>query len=132
VPAFLRRGSPPDKFYLRIGDEFDIPGTRLCRSLVRLKSFYGPDLLLTSIEPPISAAEHGGVEELRQVVLRSQYRGDSMFPPKRWPVAVLIFRLEGPLNEEVEVGPDEVRLIGAGEVFATRIESDKGAIVPSE
>jgi len=132
VPPSFRRASPPDEFYLRLGDEFDIPWTRRCRSVVRLKSCYGPDLLLTSIDPPISAADYGGEEELCQVVLRSQFRGESLFPPKHWPVSVLVFRLKWPFSGQVEVGPEEVRLIGAGEVFATRIEADKGAIVPSE
>lgn len=78
----------PD-FYLVSSEGHIVGEPRMCFVLQRVQYSTRKDCLLIHIFPPIDD-DRLGSGEIDTVVLASRFKGDSLFPPNRWPLEVYI------------------------------------------
>lgn len=91
----------PD-FYLVSSEGPLIGQLRLCFILQRVQYATRKDCLLISISPPIDGRRYSR-GDIDNVVLASRFKGDTLFPPNRWPLDVYVLRFSGTDTQERKV-----------------------------
>jgi hypothetical protein len=111
----------PD-FYLSSSEHRgDLARVRGVRRGPRLAGPHDAEYLLASVEPPIIGQQFGlGGKDIDLVVLSPHYEGDSLFPVRRYPLHVYIYRMQNADAAKKErLDAKDVELIAWGEVYST-------------
>ncbi len=112
-------GLLPD-FYLgstEINSPFE---PRKCFILKKLKSEWGPDLLLVKLVPPIFPAPFRGGSsiELEEVIVQPRLSGTTIDPVNHWPLPVHIYRfINDRIGDSGMVHRDDVKEGFWGELY---------------
>lgn len=108
-------------FYLASTEGYDLQQPRRCERLGRLNSDTRSDLLLVRVDPPIIGQKYGlGSRDIHTVVLAARHRGESLFPIRKWPVAVHVARLliDTPLKS-AKVREADLQVLAWAEIYPT-------------
>lgn len=89
--------------------------------VTRLAGDKRDDYMLIRIDPPLIGQKYGrGGQDIDQVILAARFKGDTLFPPKKWPVYVHVAR---PLIDNPErrrrISDSELEEIAWAELYKT-------------
>jgi hypothetical protein len=115
----------PD-FYLTSSDSDTFEEPRKCFQIKRLCSETRDDLMLIRIDPPLIGQPYGlGGEDIYKMIIVTRHQGETLYPIKRWPVFVHVFRiLSGDLEARDVIKNKDLKSIAWAELH----ESEEAAI----
>jgi len=90
----------------------------MCFVLRQVQCGSRKDCLLVNIYPAIAGQRYGlGENEIDKVVLATRFKGDSLFPPNRWPLEVYVLRLLVDDNERQTFENEELSNMAWAEIY---------------
>ena len=112
----------PD-FFLSAAAEMsgDLAALRACWIKGRMRGDVRDDHMLIEVEPPVIGQTYGlGGEDIANLVLSAHYRGDRLFPVKKWPCHVYVTRIvDQSVTKTLTFTRGQLELIGWGMIFRT-------------
>jgi hypothetical protein len=108
-------------FFLASSEGYRLTEPRSCKRIKRVRSDNRDDLLLVKVEPPLIGQVYGlGERNIDTLLVATRYKGDTLFPIKRWPVFVHVARLliENPERRQ-KIHDNEFESIGWAELYRT-------------
>ncbi|MGC2594454.1 MAG: hypothetical protein WA425_21305, partial [Xanthobacteraceae bacterium] len=115
----------PEFFMSTAGEYQPLAAPRACWKLARLRDEVRDDYMLIAIEPVLDGQRFGlGATEIKQLIISTRVRGQTLFPISQWPAFVYVARI---LNDTVLTSQaftrEQVELIAWGALFRTRSEA---------
>ena len=109
----------PD-FYLSSSEGHIVGEPRMCFVLQRIRYATRSDCLLINISPPIDGRRYD-CAEIDKVIIATRFKGDSLFPPNRWPLDVYVLRFAvADVTERDSYETGELINFAWGEIYQKR------------
>ena len=116
------------EFYLTSSDNLGFETPRKCHFLKRLRSQVRDNLMLISIDPPLIGQKYGlGGKDIREIMITHRFKGDSLFPIKKFPIYVHILRIlnDNKIKNNEVLNEEDFELTAWGEIYATYDDAKK-------
>ena len=112
-------GDKEPDFYLASSEGYDLEEPRRCWRIKRMTTETRKDLLLIRIDPPLIGQKYGlGDRDIDVVLVAGRYKGESLFPIKKWPVFIHVARLLIDNSQErSSLRDDEFESIALAELY---------------
>jgi hypothetical protein len=113
----------PD-FFLASREGHILGEPRMCFRVKRVQYGNRDDCLLVHLEPSLDGRNYGiaGIQ-INKIVLATRFKGDTLFPPTRWPLEVYILRIAVNDTERLNTFKNEELINMAwGEIYKNKEE----------
>jgi hypothetical protein len=110
-------------FFMTSSEDSRLKPIRKCYIVKRFRAEKRDDYLLVEISPPLDINSYGiQGNPLNKLVLASRHKGVSLFPIKKWPVAVYVLQalIENPEQHDV-LRKEEMALLGWAEIYDSQL-----------
>jgi len=85
----------------------------------------GRDYLWIQVDPPVIGQPYDqGQQDIRDLLLRPHFEGDSLFPITRFPLPVYIFRVLSDAFTGEIMTPEALELAAWGEIYETKEDAE--------
>lgn len=107
-------------FYLTtVGECYALTEPRKCHFVNRVQGYNRDDYMLVKIDPVLSGQSFGlGGEDIEFLILSTVFKGETLFPIQKWPVAIYVARIKDKsifTSLTFEIG--QVDLIAKGSIY---------------
>ncbi len=111
----------PD-FYLASSEGHIQGGPRSCFQVKRIRYGNRDNCLLVHLEPSLDGRNYGVAGKvINEVVLATRFKGDTLFPPNRWPLDVYILRIaKGEMEDYDTFDTQELVNMAWGELYRNK------------
>lgn len=99
----------------------DMEVPRACRAKGRLRDGVRDDYMLIEVEPPVIGQNYGlGDEDIRELVIATRHKGESLYQITKWPCPVYVARILDPcVVDSLTFTDDQVKMIAWALLFRT-------------
>lgn len=103
--------------------------SQLRRALLRgkINDTEGRSYLWVQVDPPVIGQPYGlGQEDISDLLLRTHFEGDSLFPISKFPTPVFIYRsVDNSMSTEKTLSAETLELAAWGEIYETREQAEE-------
>ena len=115
----------PDFYLTAAGEYTPLTSPRGCWETARLRDEVRDDYMLVEIEPPL-AGHHiaPGIGDVKQLILASRHKGQTLYPMSEWPAYVYVARiLDAAVFKTLSFKEEQVEMVTRASIYRTLEEA---------